>query len=139
MIIALSALAVLTRYDSILFVAPVSALGLWRARHEYQGTRVPRAAALTILLWVAFTQMYYGDILPTSYYVKSPLTPSEGELGRGLIYLVSFAVLSLAFVGFLFHGARDTANACRSHLTPRLSPSASLRKRCTASSPAPST
>ena len=36
--------------------------------------------------------------------MKSPLTPSEGEIGRGLIYMVSFVVLSLAFVGFLFRG-----------------------------------
>lgn len=115
-IIALSALAVLTRYDSILFVAPVAALGLWRARQNAKVLATAAAAALTILLWVAFTQMYYGDILPTSYYVKSPLTPSEGELGRGLIYLASFVVLSLAFVGFLFHG--HARHRERVHITP---------------------
>ena len=101
-IIVLSALATLTRYDSVLFVAPVAALCLWR---EWRNGRVLASAAiaaLTILLWLAFTKMYYGDILPTSYYVKSPLNPDTGEIGRGLIYVASFFVLSLAVVGFAF-------------------------------------
>ena len=102
-IIVLAALAVLTRYDSVLFVAPVAALGLWRQRHNAKVLATAAVAALTILVWVAFTQMYYGDILPTSYYVKSPLAPGEGEVGRGVIYVGSFVVLSLALVGFAFH------------------------------------
>ena len=50
--------AVLTRYDSILFVAPIGALCLHGEGGTMPGPRDCAIAALTILIWITFTQMY---------------------------------------------------------------------------------
>lgn len=74
-------LAFVTRYDSVLFTLPVL-LQLLLAR------RSPKAilaggllAAAAPVTWLLFSWRYYGDILPTSFYVKTP--------GLGLLKLTA--------------------------------------------------
>lgn len=95
-VISLATAAVLTRYDSVLYVAPVAALCLFRYRHDRGVVAVAATCAATVAAWVAFTYAYYGDVLPTSFYVKLAGGEGGGEFVRGLGYLASFVVLALA-------------------------------------------
>lgn len=95
-VISLATVAVLTRYDSVLYVAPVAALCLFRYRRDRGVLAVAAACAATVAAWVAFTYAYYGDVLPTSFYVKLAGGEGGGEFARGLGYLASFGVLALA-------------------------------------------
>ena len=74
---ALAALAVLTRYDAVLFAGPL-ALGalvrLWQAgprqrRHVWGAVAL---GAAPVLAWLGVAWWHYGDPLPTSFYVKPP-------------------------------------------------------------------
>jgi hypothetical protein len=53
---------------------------------------------MLLAAWFAFTLHYYEDLLPTSFYVKAGRPPTARDLMLGLVYLASFAVLSLAWV-----------------------------------------
>jgi hypothetical protein len=94
-IIGLAAVAVLLRYDSALFVGPIAALCLYQHWRRSPVTAVAIAAAGVIGAWLAFTYFYYGDVLPTSFYVKLGNVTTSETLGRGAGYAVSFLVLSL--------------------------------------------
>lgn len=66
----LGGLMFLTRYDSVLVTGPVL---LAIAIVEYRRPAVWGAAALCISLassWLIFSALYYGDIFPTSFYIK---------------------------------------------------------------------
>jgi hypothetical protein len=54
------------------------------------------AAAVLPLVWFATSAYYYGDLLPTSFYVKTP-NPTLGSLFFNGIYIVSY----LLFVGLI--------------------------------------
>jgi arabinofuranosyltransferase len=87
----LSALAFLTRYDSAVFVAPL-AVGVL-ARHWRTSIPGLIAGAIVASAWLLFAGLYYGDIFPTSFYLKA-LGPGHSILG-GLGYELSFAVFCL--------------------------------------------
>ena len=95
-IIGLATAAVLIRYDSILYVAPVAVLFLSWFRTDARVIAATIVCTVLALGWVAFTYVYYGDVLPTSFYVKLA-GPTEGpaEVVRGVGYVLSFAVLTL--------------------------------------------
>ena len=94
-IIALATVAVLTRYDSVLYVAPVAAWCLLQYRRDARVVATAIVCAATVSAWIAFTYAYYGDVFPTSFYVKFSGNESGGEVLRGAGYALSFAVLTL--------------------------------------------
>jgi arabinofuranosyltransferase len=92
----LAGLAFLTRYDSVLFFAPV-------VLHAASKTRAVRSIAVALvvgamlpLAWLALSVVYYGDLLPTSFYVKTP-NGNWGNLALNGIYIGSY----LLFVGII--------------------------------------
>lgn len=95
----LAALMFLTRYDSVLVTGPIL---LAITLVEYRRRVLWFSAALCVALvasWLCFSALYYGDIFPTSYYVKFVFT------GRSPVdsfsALLNFAVLSgLVFIAF---------------------------------------
>jgi hypothetical protein len=120
-IIALGTLAVLTRYDSVLFVAPLAFANLWRHRRDARVVATAVVGTLVVTAWLAFTRLYYGDLLPTSFYVKLPEDAALGNLGRGAFYAASFVVLSIAVpVALVRIGARRSDRDA--HEAPRHMP-----------------
>ena len=70
--------------------------------------------ALAVAAWVAFTYGYYGDVLPTSFYVKLPAPEGFGELARGVVYVLSFGFLTLAIpAAILRFGKREESSEDR--------------------------
>jgi len=71
-IFLLSGLAFLTRYDSILFFLPVIIYVTLKAKSIKQVVIALAGAAILPLTWLFVSIYYYGDLLPTSFYVKTP-------------------------------------------------------------------
>jgi arabinofuranosyltransferase len=101
----LSALAVTIRFDALLFVFPVIAYLTW-------ARKLPPASFLFLaipLAWLIFSQYYYGEILPTSFYIKTP-SANVDELLRGLVYEGNWIVLSGLFAPLvLFRRGKSTS------------------------------
>jgi len=110
--IVLATLVVFTRYDAVLFAAPVALAILIRHGNSLRVRITLAACAIAFGGWVVFTFLYFGDILPTSFYVKAGNVPSVSEIGRGVLYLASFSVLSLLWVPALL-GRRPARNVAR--------------------------
>lgn len=69
----LAGLAVITRYDSVLFVGPVLLAALLESSRSWRDRIAAVAcAALAPLAWFLFSYTYFGAILPTSFYIKTP-------------------------------------------------------------------
>ena len=96
-VIALSTLAVLTRYDAALFVVPVALAWLWSFRRHASVVAIGVIGGLVFGGWLAWTIYYYGDPLPTSFYVKASSVTAR-DLALGVVYLASFVVLSLVWL-----------------------------------------
>src|SRR5262245_51311143 len=92
LLVALAGIAFLVRYDSIVFTAPLALFAL-------QSLRLPRAlwalavAALLPIVWLAFSWHYYGDILPTSFYLKHPEF-GLFKLFHNAVYILEFLLFS---------------------------------------------
>lgn len=82
----LCAAAFLLRHDSIVFTGPL-ALGVF-LRHRRRTVPGVVAASVTAAAWLAFASLYYGDVLPTSFYFKA-VDARPGLLG-GYGYQLSF-------------------------------------------------
>lgn len=95
-VVALAGLCFLTRYDSCIFTAPVVVYVLWTHRRYVVIWTSLLFTAAVVGAWLTFSQLYFQDILPTSFYTKSPLDQSSETLQRGALYLTSFLVVSLA-------------------------------------------
>jgi len=102
-IFLLAGLAFLTRYDSILFFLPLTLYVASKARSIKHVVIAFAGAAILPLAWIFVSIYYYGDLLPTSFYVKTP----EGNLwnlifnGRYiasyLLYIGTIPVVALVF------------------------------------------
>lgn len=97
----LAALMFLTRHDSVLVTAPVL---IAIAVVEYRRPALWLGAALCVALtssWLLFSALYYGDIFPTSYYVKfalggrAPIDSLSALLNFGLLSGLFLIVLCL--------------------------------------------
>lgn len=96
LIFLLAGLAFLTRYDSILFFLPLLAHVAWQA-HSIRRLAIALIGLVILpLSWMAISILYYGDPLPTSFYVKTPVG-SVGNLIFNGIYIIS----NLLFVGII--------------------------------------
>lgn len=92
----LAGLGLLTRYDSILFFFPLLTYVALHASSKKFAAVAFCGAALMLATWLAISFSYYGDLLPTSFYVKTPSLSSSGFLFNGL-YISAY----LLFVGLI--------------------------------------
>jgi arabinofuranosyltransferase len=96
LVFLLAGLAFLTRYDSILFFLPLMVQAASKARSLRHIALALIALAILPLSWLAVSILYYGDPLPTSFYVKTP-NGSLGSLIFNGIYVASY----LLYVGII--------------------------------------
>lgn len=89
-------LAFLTRFDSILFFLPMMLYMASKARSIKQLLIVIMGAAIIPISWFAVSILFYGDLLPTSFYVKTPNGNISSLIYNG-IYISSY----LLFVGII--------------------------------------
>lgn len=94
LIVLLATLAVFTRYDAVLFVGPIALAAAARHPGSMPVRLTLLACAIAFGAWLAVTYAWYGNVLPTSFYVKAGRVPGVGELALGALYLASFGVLS---------------------------------------------
>jgi len=112
-VIVLGALAILIRYDASLFALPLMLSVLWTQRDN---SKVLVTAALSALIggaWLAFSYIYFGDLLPTSFYVKAGNGPRFDESIKGLVYVLSFGLLSWLWLPILAERAIRVDEATR--------------------------
>lgn len=92
----IAGLAFLTRYDSVLFFVPICLYAASKSGSIKSVVTAVAVAAILPLVWLFISVSYYGDLLPTSFYVKTP----KGGLGD-LIFNAAYIVSYLLFVGIL--------------------------------------
>lgn len=92
----LAGLAFLTRYDSILFFLPLTLFAASKARSIKDVVIASAGAAILPLTWLFVSFYYYGDLLPTSFYVKTPNGNWQGLIFNG-VYIASY----LFYVGII--------------------------------------
>jgi len=103
-ILLLTSLAFLTRYDSILFFFPLVLYVFLKSDSLKHVFIAILGAAVLPVLWFAISFFYYGDFLPTSFYVKTPSGNLSNLLFNGwyvasyLLYIGIIPVLVLVFV-----------------------------------------
>lgn len=101
---ALTGLAFLTRHDSILVtLPPLLALTsvYWRWPAVWAGAGVALVLAGS---WLSFAYLYYGDILPTSFYTKmvtDRIDDTVSLVATLNFFLISGLVLCLPFLRFV--------------------------------------
>ena len=102
-IFLLAGLAFLTRYDSILFFLPVTLYAASKARGVKDVVIALAGAAILPLAWIFVSIYYYGDLLPTSFYVKTPdgnlwtLIFNGRYIASYLLYIGTIPVVALVF------------------------------------------
>lgn len=96
----LAALMFLTRYDSVLVTGPIL-LAIVVVSYRRPSMWLAAGGSLALATsWLMFSQLYYGGVFPTSFYLKF----ASGDRPRidSLSTLVNFAVLSgLVFLALL--------------------------------------
>ena len=92
----LAGLAFLTRYDSILFFLPIILFAASKARSIKDVLIAFAGAAILPLSWLFVSFSYYGDLLPTSFYVKTPNGNWQGLVFNG-VYIASY----LLYIGII--------------------------------------
>jgi arabinofuranosyltransferase len=92
----LTGLAFLTRYDSILFFLPIILYVASKAQSIKHVVIALTAAAILPIAWLFVSIYYYGDLLPTSFYVKTP----KGNLGD-LFFNGRYIVSYLIYIGVI--------------------------------------
>src|SRR5215216_1349439 len=95
-IFLLAGLAFLTRYDSILFFLPVTLYAATKAQSMKHIVLALAGASILPLIWLFVSIYYYGDLLPTSFYVKTP----EGNLWN-LIFNGRYIASYLLYIGII--------------------------------------
>jgi hypothetical protein len=104
LVTVIAGLGFLARYDSALFFAPIVIHVLTRGRSPGHVIMALAAGALLPSLWLAISASYYGDLLPTSYFEKTPYLGVYSSFRNGMyigVYLcmcglIPAAILALA-------------------------------------------
>jgi hypothetical protein len=90
----LGGLACVIRNDAVLFVLPpIVALHLSERPHWQTGSAAIVGAVLPVT-WLIFARSYFGDVLPTSAYVKAPSVGLRTAV-KNAIYLVEYGLFFL--------------------------------------------
>jgi hypothetical protein len=92
----LAGLAFLTRYDSIFFFLPVLLYASSKTQSIKHVAFAVSIAAILPLAWLFVSVYYYGDLLPTSFYVKTP----KGNLGT-LFFNGMYIASYLIYIGVI--------------------------------------
>jgi arabinofuranosyltransferase len=113
-----------TRYDSCLFTGPVVLLVMWRNRQPRHIAAAAIVGAILPAAWLIFAQLYYGDIFPTSFYIKASLDlrhPSKfaRNVWTNFSYMLQFVLLT-GFLPLLAFAIRPSQkqHGLKSALTP---------------------
>ena len=96
LIFLLAGLAFLTRYDSILFFIPITLYAASKTQSIRHVSIAAAGAAILPLTWLLVSFYYYGDLLPTSFYVKTPNGNAGGMIFNG-VYIAGY----LFYVGII--------------------------------------
>ncbi len=96
LIFFLAGLAFLTRYDSILFFLPVTIYAASKTKSIKHVVIAMAGASVLPLAWLFVSVYYYGDLLPTSFYVKAP----KGDLWD-LIFNGRYIASYLLYIGII--------------------------------------
>jgi len=86
-IFILAGFGFLTRFDSILFFAPFLSWAAVRSRSIKHVFFAGLLGALIPVAWLLFSQNYYGDIFPSSFYVKPPTLDNPSVFIRNRKYI----------------------------------------------------
>lgn len=103
MIFLFAGLAFLTRYDSILFFLPAMLYAASKSQSIKYTVIAIVGAAILPLVWLFVSVSYYGDLLPTSFYVKTPTGNFWNLIFNGryiafyLLYIGIIPVVALIF------------------------------------------
>lgn len=90
-----ASLLILTRFDSILLIAPIS-LHLWYKHRKDWPLTTLLIYSSPLFIWCLFSLFYYGDILPNSFYAKLNLdVPRLYLIEQGWTYLLQSALFDL--------------------------------------------
>jgi len=89
----LAGMIFVTRYDAVLFVAPLVLYAAIKTKNIKRiGLGLVTGAILPIM-WIIFSLSYYGSIFPTSFFVKTP-DLSLFTLGKNGIYITCYLIFS---------------------------------------------
>ncbi|MBP6335285.1 MAG: hypothetical protein KA444_07420 [Bacteroidia bacterium] len=91
----LAAIAFLLRYDTAVYTSIIILFLLIKNRVRFDLSILP--AVLIVSAWLLFALSYYHNILPTSFFIKTPSFGLSGAINNG-IYLIQFWVLSACIV-----------------------------------------
>lgn len=103
-VFVLAGLAFLTRYDAILFLFPLVLHAALKARSVGHLAVAMVVAAVLPGAWFTVSLFYYGDLLPTSFYVKTPsanwgtVVSNAKYIAAYLFYVGALPGLALALV-----------------------------------------
>ena len=106
-IAVLASLAFATRFDSVLFTAPLLLHLMWRQRPSRRAAAVAAVSGLLPAAILAFNLSFYGDLLPTSFYLKTR-TPLNWQT---FVYVIEFFLYSGLFAFFVFLSATERRSA----------------------------
>jgi len=105
----LAGLAVLTRYDAVLFAGPVLLAALLRKSRPWPSMIVAAGlAALPVLAWFAYSWVHFEAILPTSFYIKTP-TAAVDVMAVNVRYMAEHLLIGGAGVMVLYAVAQVAA------------------------------
>jgi len=110
----LAGMGFLTRYDSILFFAPIMVYVAIKAGSLRHVCIAFITGALLPALWIAISIIYYGDMFPTSFYVKiARYGPSFATLLKNGKYVWSYllfvGIVPALFINLILPGPKSTA------------------------------
>jgi hypothetical protein len=116
-ILFLSGLGFLLRYDSALFFAPVVGYSLFRAESVRSAVIAFLVGALLPALWLMASYQYYGDIFPTSFYEKAPrLEAFLLKVNAQYIFVYLFVTgiaIAMLVPAVIYSSSRDVVRAYR--------------------------
>lgn len=82
----LAGLIFVTRYDAVLFLAPLVLYASMKSRSLKNISLALTIGAILPVLWILFSLTYYGSIFPTSFFVKTPEV-SIFNVGKNGLYI----------------------------------------------------
>lgn len=89
---ALAGLGFLIRYDSVLYTAPIALACLRRERGPRRVLAGLLLAAVPVA-WLSVALRLYGDVLPTSFYVKTPSLEPD-TVATNAVYVSEYLVIT---------------------------------------------